>query len=165
MNNNDILRRLRYALNIKDEAMIALFKVSDIDISREELLAFYKKEEDYGFEELQDNLLDALLDNLITVKRGKREDGKKPAPKFRLNNNIILRKLKIALNLKDTDMIEIIKEAGFNVSKSELGALFRRPDHAKYKRCGDQFLRNFLQGLAQRTGKKIAINRNVNKDS
>jgi len=64
-----------------------------------------------------------------------------------LNNNQILWKIRIALKLKDTDIIEILKLADFEISKSELSALFRREDHENYKECGDQILRRFLDGL------------------
>ncbi len=64
-----------------------------------------------------------------------------------INNNQILWKLRIALKLKDTDIIEILQLADFEISKSELSALFRREDHENYKECGDQILRRFLDGL------------------
>ena len=64
-----------------------------------------------------------------------------------LTNNDILKKLRVALQLKDEEIIEICKKADFDVSKSELSALFRREEHPNYKPCGDQFLRNFLNGL------------------
>lgn len=64
-----------------------------------------------------------------------------------MTNNDILKKIRIALELKDTDIIEILKLADFEITKSELSALFRNPDHRNYKECGDQILRNFLNGL------------------
>ena len=64
-----------------------------------------------------------------------------------MNNNDIFKKLRVALKLKDEDIVEILKMAEFNVTKSELGALFRQEDHPKYVECGDQILRNFLNGL------------------
>lgn len=64
-----------------------------------------------------------------------------------MTNNDILKKLRVALSLKDDDIVAILKLAGFEVSKSELGALFRNEDHPKYMPCGDQLLRNFLNGL------------------
>jgi uncharacterized protein YehS (DUF1456 family) len=64
-----------------------------------------------------------------------------------MNNNDIMKKLRIALELKDTDIIEILKLADFEITKSELSAIFRNADHRNYKECGDQILRNFLNGL------------------
>ena len=62
-------------------------------------------------------------------------------------NNDILKKLRIALELHDTDIIEILKLADFEVSSSEVNALFRNPEHKNYRECGDQLLRRFLDGL------------------
>ncbi|MFY9311294.1 MAG: DUF1456 family protein [Bacteroidia bacterium] len=64
-----------------------------------------------------------------------------------LTNNDILKKLRVALELKDDDIIKILKLADFELSKSELNALYRNPTHPNYKECGDQLLRNFLNGL------------------
>jgi uncharacterized protein YehS (DUF1456 family) len=64
-----------------------------------------------------------------------------------MSNNDILKKLRVALHLRDDEIIEILKLVNFNTSKSELGAFFRKEDHPKYMECGDQILRNFLNGL------------------
>lgn len=64
-----------------------------------------------------------------------------------MTNNDILKKLRVALKLTNDDIVEILELVDFKVSKSELGALFRREDHPKYVECGDQILRNFLNGL------------------
>lgn len=64
-----------------------------------------------------------------------------------LTNNDILKKLRVALKLKNEDIVKILALVDFKVTESELGALFRNEDHPKYKNCGDQFLRNFLNGL------------------
>lgn len=64
-----------------------------------------------------------------------------------MSNNDVLKKLRVALHLRDDDIIHILKLVDFNVSKSELGAFFRNEDHPNYKECGDQILRNFLNGL------------------
>lgn len=64
-----------------------------------------------------------------------------------MSNNDVMKKLRVALSLKDDDIIEIMKLVSFNVSKTELSAIFRKDDHPNFKPCGDQFLRNFLNGL------------------
>ena len=64
-----------------------------------------------------------------------------------LTNNDILKKIRVALELKDEDVVNILKLADFDITKSELNALYRKPDHPNYKECGDQLLRNFLNGL------------------
>lgn len=149
MNRNDILIRIRYAFHFKNAELIEIFKLGDCKMEALVLVNLLKKEE--GFWECDDKIIDSFLDGLIIKKRGKQEpkSGQKPFPKpDKLTNNIILKKLRIALELKDTDILEIMDLAKFKVTKSELGALFRRPGHKNYKECGNQFLRNFLVGLA-----------------
>ena len=83
---------------------------------------------------------------LICDKRGKKE-GPQPTPEKRLNNNLIFLKLKIALNLQADEVYEILERADFSLSKHEISAFFRKPDHKNYRSCKDQVLRNFLKGL------------------
>lgn len=149
MNNNDILRRLRYALNINDAAMIELFKLSAYEIAQSELSGLLKKEDEPGYIDCSDEVMGFFLDGLILQKRGPKEikpgQAKESAPL--LNNNLIFKKLRIALELKEEDIVGILKLAGIYISKAELTALFRKEGHKNYQECGDQFLRNFLKGL------------------
>jgi uncharacterized protein YehS (DUF1456 family) len=150
MNNNDILRRVRYALDIGDSSVIGIFALSEYTMTQAELLDLLKKEEDPGFVECADVILDRFLDGLIVSRRGKRESGAVlPAkPKVRFSNNTVLKKLRVALELKDDDLHEISRLGGMEMSKSEMTALFRKEGQKNFKECGDQFLRNFLKGLA-----------------
>ena len=152
MVNNDILRRVRYALNIKDRTMLEIFKYGETPITQEELLNLLKREGEEDFIKCNNRLLEGFLDGLIILKRGKQEpkDGKEYTPvKMTKNNinNIILKKLKIALSLKSDDMLKIFKLAGLELSPSELSAVFRKEDHKNYRECGDKYIRNFLKGL------------------
>jgi len=152
MTNNDILRRLRYALNINDSTMVEIFKLSEHEIEQSTLTDLLKKEDEKGYVDCSDNVMEYFLDGLILHKRGKKEIKSGQAKKLGapLTNNTILKKLRIALELKEDDMLGILKLANIIVSKSELTALFRREGHKNYKECGDQFLRNFLKGLTIR---------------
>ena len=152
MTNNDILRQLQYALNINDSIMIEIFKLADHEIKQTHLTDLLKKEDDEGFVHCSTNVLRYFLDGLILHKRGRKEikPGEKREPAPRLSNNTILKKLRIALELKEDDMLGILKLANVDISKSELTALFRRQGHRNYKECGDQFLRKFLKGLSIR---------------
>ena len=152
MVNNDILRRVRYALNIKDRTMLDIFKYGDNQITHEAFLNLLKREGAEDFLKCSNKVLEAFLDGLIILKRGKQEpkDGKEYTPvKITKNNinNIILKKLKIALSLKSDDMLQIFKLAGLELSSSELSAVFRKEDHKNYRECGDKYIRNFLKGL------------------
>jgi uncharacterized protein YehS (DUF1456 family) len=149
MTNNDILRRIRYALDINDSTIIEIFKLAEYEIDQATVTALLKKEEDRGFVACSDKILGYFLDGLILHKRGKKETepGQVKKAASPLTNNAILKKLRIALELKEDDMIGVLKLADIAVSKSELTALFRKEGHKNYKECGDQFLRNFLNGL------------------
>lgn len=146
MNNNDILKRLRYALSLNDANVINIFKTANYNISQTELTNYLKKEEEEGFVECEDDVFDLFLTGLIEVKRGKQENQTTPS-NYRLTNNVILRKMRIALELKDVDMLELLKLGDMTMSKSELSALFRNETHPNFKPCGDQLIRNFLKGL------------------
>jgi len=158
--NNDVLRTLRYALDLDNTAVLALFALADIQLSWKELDALLKNDDDPGVVVLSDPLLGRLLDGLVIKHRGKREaaPGRQPEPLAALSNNRILQALRIALELKDTDMLAILSQGGLVISKSELAALFRREGHRNYQPCGDQVLRNFLRGLGmwQRSGRPLS---------
>jgi len=127
-------------------------KLAGYEIDREALANLLKKEEEEGFVECSDEILTFFLDGLVTYKRGKSEakpDEAQPAP-TRLTNNMILKKLRIAFELKEEDLHEILKLADFQLSKPELSALFRKKGHKNYRACGDQLLRYFLKGLTIR---------------
>ena len=149
MTNNDILRRLRFIFNFSDSKMIALFGLADHKVTREEISNWLKKEDDPAYQKCYDTLLAIFLNGFINDNRGKKE-GSQPVPEKRLTNNIILRKLKITLNLKDDDIIKILESVDFRISKHELSAFFRKPDHKHYRPCKDQVIRNFLKGLQRK---------------
>ena len=152
MTNNDFLRRLRYALNIKDNIMVQIFKKGNIIVTREDVIDYLKKDIDEGLKKLSNNDLISFLDGLIIQKRGNREDGT-PVPTIKITknnlNNILLRKLRIALAFKSYDMIRIFKLGGIEISEGELSALFRSENHKNYKECGDKYIRIFLKGLTE----------------
>lgn len=146
MTNNDIIRRLRYAFEFNDEKMIELFALADLIVTRAQVSDWLKKDDDPQFKEITDKELAIFLNGFINDKRGKKE-GSQPEPEEELSNNIILRKLKIALNLIDEDIIEILMVAGSKISKHQLSAFFRKPNHHKYMVLQNQLLRNFIKGL------------------
>ncbi len=146
MTNNDCLRRIRYILDFGDSKMIDVFAQADQTVTREEVSAWLKKDDDEDYVALRDIMFATFLNGLINDRRGKK-DGVQPAPEKRLKNNIIFVKLKIAFNLQADDILSILALADLKISKHELSAFFRRPDHKHYRNCKDQILRNFLKGL------------------
>ncbi|VFQ44041.1 DUF1456 family protein [Desulfoluna butyratoxydans] len=146
MDNNDILRRIRYAFDFSDPKMAELFVSGGLEVTREQAAAWLKREEDPSFETLSDRKLASFLNGLIIHRRGRRE-GPQPEAETRLTNNLILKKLKIALNLTSDDVLAIMARANFGMSRHELSAFFRKPGHKHYRECKDQILRNFIQGM------------------
>lgn len=146
MTNNDILRNLRYTFDLDDDKVIAIFAQAEFETSREEVCNWLKKEDDEGFVAISDEQFAAFLNGFINDRRGKKE-GVQPAPEKELTNNIIFRKLKIALAMETDEVIETLGMADFRLSKHELSAFFRKVGHKHYRTCQDQVLRNFLQGL------------------
>lgn len=165
MENNDILIRLRYALDIKNKDMVEIFKLGGVEVTKEEVLKILtKSKEDNDDEEVVEDenhmkcnnkMLESFLNGLITHKRGKQD----PRPEQPANsepieqqkdhvNNMLLKKLKVALQLTTEDMLEVLDDGGIIVSKGELAAILRKPGHRNYKECGDNFARKFLKGLA-----------------
>ncbi|MDL4843207.1 YehS family protein [Aquibacillus rhizosphaerae] len=171
MDNNDILIRLRYALDIKDADMVRIFKLGDVDVTKEEVQkllikskdSYYDNEFDDETEEEEENIkchnstLESFLNGLIIFKRGKQEpkpgQPEKPVMTIKKNgsvNNVLLKKVKIALALTSEDMLDILESAGVTVTKGELSAILRKEGHKNYMECGDKYARNFLKGLAIR---------------
>jgi len=156
MTNNDILKRIRYALDLGDFSVLEMTKNGGKDITSLDLNAFYRKEEEEGYKNCSNAVLNSFLDGLIIKKRGTRPEKlsndssqeQKSVKKIVVpRNNDVMKKLKIALKLKDEDIVEILKKLDFKISKSEINAFFRRSDHKNFRECGDQILRNFIQGL------------------
>ena len=147
MTNNEILKSVRYTLEIKNKELVQMIKEGGVELSLPDLLDILRNEEEDGFAECPIETIHAFLDGLILSRRGPSDRPAIKQPTDRINNTIVLRKLRIAFEMKDTDMIDVLKSVGFSVSKGENNALFRAPTHKHYMKCGDQFLRNFLKGL------------------
>ncbi|MGN1400953.1 MAG: DUF1456 family protein [Bacillus sp. (in: firmicutes)] len=165
MTNNDRLIRLRYALDIKDVDMVEIFKLGGMELTREEVGKILTKPDfDMEYDEFSEHyficnhvMFESFLNGLIIFKRGKQEPkpGQPERPPMMIKNNgsvnnVMLKKLKIALALTTEDMLEIWEDAGVTVTKGELGAILRKEGHKNYVPCGDRYARNFLKGLAMR---------------
>jgi uncharacterized protein YehS (DUF1456 family) len=153
MTNSDLIRTIRYIFDFKDPKMVDLFKAGGLDVKREQVANWLKREEEPFFETIVDIDLAAFLNGFIVENRGKKE-GDDPKPEKTLTNNIIFRKLRIALDLKEDDVLEILSSVGMHISPHELSAFFRKPSQAQYRPCKDQILRNFLRGLQKRYRKE-----------
>ena len=163
MNHNDRLTRLRYGLKIKDEDMVEIFAMGGVTMTKEEVQALLKKqvaETPAETEERAENVyeltcsdeqFERFLNGLIISQRGAKDD-QEPILELKPGNanNLMLKKIKIALTLTSDDILDILEDAGVLISNSELSAVLRREGHRNYKPCGDRYIRNFLKGLALR---------------
>ena len=159
IDNNDILIRLRYALDIKNSEMVEIFKLGGMELSKDEVMKVLTKSVDEDDQQedhipCDDEMFESFLNGFITFKRGKQEpkpgQPERPAITYEHVNNLLLKKVKIALSLTSEDMIDILEDAGVKVTKGEMSAILRREGHKNYQICGDRYARNFLKGLTIR---------------
>lgn len=150
MIHNDVLRSVRYMLDISDGKVADITALGGLEISKAEVIAYTKKDEEEGFVHCPDAVLAHFLDGLVIYRRGRDENRPAQPVELPVTNNIVLKKLRVAFELKEDDMHAVLKSVDFPVSKPELSALFRKFGHNNYRPCGDQLLRNFLKGLTLR---------------
>lgn len=171
MNNNDRLVRLRYALDLKDRETVEVFALGQQEVTKESVQQMLEKvnsndtnpgeEDDFAknaYAKICDNrTFESFLNGLIVYKRGQQVTAKgEPVEQTRLIkhdkdvNNVMLKKVKIALTLTSDDILDTLDETGVHISNSELSAVLRKEGHRNYKECGDRYARNFLKGLAIR---------------
>lgn len=156
MTNNTILRGIRYILNVRDSTLVEIAALGGCEVTVPEIVSYLTKEEEPGYVECPHEVLARFLNGLVIFKRGKRESQRDEAHNSQgalievpVTNNTVLKKLRVAFELKDTDIIRLIEKSGtLKVSKTELSAFFRNRDHRNYRECGDQFLRNLLKALS-----------------
>ncbi|MFZ3229328.1 MAG: DUF1456 family protein [Pseudobdellovibrio sp.] len=147
MINNDVIRSVRYILNLNDKKIVEIIKLADFEVQLVDVQDFLLKEDEPNYLECPDIVMANFLDGLIYFKRGHDKD-KPPVPfDLPISNNTILKKLRVAFELKEDDLHAIFDKAGFKIGKHELSAFLRKQGHSNYRNCGDQVLRYFLKGL------------------
>ncbi len=146
MNTNEILKACFTLLNVSEEKMVEIFKLGGFTVNPKTLNGYLKLQDDKEFLDCGYEALGSFLDGLIVYKRG--ESSKKNTDKdVRLNNNLILKKLRIAYELKEVDLYAIFNAVDIDISKGELSSLFRKEGHKNYRACPDSILQLFLDGL------------------
>jgi uncharacterized protein YehS (DUF1456 family) len=151
MINNDVLRSVRFMLKTDDTTLAKLIKLGRGEVTREQVTAYCLREDEAGFVLCPNEVMNCFLDGLILHRRGPPKEGAPVRPPEKeVTNNTVLKKLRVAFELKEDDLLTLMRETGFEVSKPALSALFRNPEHQNYRPCGDQFLRNFLKALTAR---------------
>ncbi|MEZ9438135.1 YehS family protein [Vibrio atlanticus] len=146
MTNNEILRRIQHALNLKNAQIIKAIEQADVTVAHDQVINWLKDDNDKSCSTMKDTELAVFLNGFINLKRGKKE-GVQPKPEVALTNNMIFMKLRIALNMKAEDVLDILEVVGISLSKYEIGAYFRKPENKNYKVCEDQLLCDFLNGV------------------
>ncbi|HCC5837100.1 YehS family protein [Citrobacter farmeri] len=150
MLSNDILRSLRYTLKANNNDMVRILALADMESTSANFDTWMTKEDEEGFVRCPDIILSGFLNGLIYEKRGKDDSAPELALERRVNNNTVLKKLRIAFSLKTDDIQAIMTQQNVRVSMPEITAMMRAVDHKNYRECGDQFLRYFLRGLVAR---------------
>ncbi len=147
MKTNDILYKIQKALNLSQEEMLEAYKLAEYKMDATHLDSLLKRRLEEGFKLCSYEELGIFLDGFVTLKRG-------PSPKknnddevVELTNNLILKKLRIALELKEAETEIIFSLADIELSKQQLASLFRKEGHKNFKECSDELLMAFLDGL------------------
>lgn len=144
---NDILYKIKTALSLDNESMLKAYALADYSMSVERLESILKRHQDKGYAEASYEELGVFLDGLVLLKRG-------PSPKIAnkdevidLTNNLILKKLRVALELKEAELVIIFALAEVPLTNRQVGSLFRREGSKNFKTCSDELLMAFLEGL------------------
>lgn len=152
MINNDVFRNISQLLEFNDSTLAEIFKLSGYQIDQATIAGFLKKADEAGYIDCNNSLMTYFLDGLITYRRGKTENNparQNPAQPL-LSNNHILKKLRIAFDLKEDDLIELMAIANFDITRNEISALFRKEGHKHFRECSDDILMAFIHGLTFR---------------
>lgn len=145
---NDILFKIKTALSLDDDSIIKAYTLAEYEMSQERLTSILKRHQDKGYEEATYEELGLFLDGLVLLKRGANNKEKKEDDEVvALTNNLILKKLRVALELKEPELIILFALAEVNITKRQIGSLFRKEGSKNFKSCSDELLLSFLEGL------------------
>jgi uncharacterized protein YehS (DUF1456 family) len=147
ISTNEILYRIQKALHLTTEEMLEAYKLEEYKMDASHLDSLLKRRQEKGFMLCSYEELGVFLDGLVTFKRG-------PSPKkstddavVELTNNLILKKLRIALELKEAETEIIFGLADIELTKQQLASLFRKETHKNFKPCSAELLMAFIEGL------------------
>lgn len=147
INTNEILFRIKKALNLTEAQMMEAYSLEDYPMKASHLASLLARRQDKDFTLCSYEELGVFLDGLISLKRGLPPEKSGDDEAIELNNNLILKKLRIALQLKEAETEIIFGLADIELSKQQLSSLFRKEGHKNFKECSDELLMAFLDGL------------------
>ncbi len=148
MTTNQILKKLQLIVGADEELMYRIFTLSGYELPLERVKGYLSEEGDKAFLDCGYEALGHFLDGLIIYKRGPSDKKSAAEDVVALDNNLILKKLRIAYELKEVDLYAIFHSVEIDISKTELNALFRKVGHKNYRTCPNSILELFLDGLA-----------------
>ncbi len=147
MVNNDVIRSLRYILNISDQKIVDIVGLSGLQIPLQDVADYLLEEDHENYLPCDDEVMVHFLDGLIYYKRGQDKDRARLPFELPVSNNLVLKKVRVAFELQEEEMHELLQRADYTVGRSEMSAFLRKKGHPNYRECGDQVLRYFLKGL------------------
>jgi len=147
MQINDILFKLTTALSIDNENMIKAYALAEYEMTQDRLEHILKRRQDNGYEEATYEELGVFLDGLVLLKRGPSDKVANADEVVALTNNLILKKVRVAMELKEAEMVILFALAEVTLTKRQIGSLFRKEGGKNFKECSDELLMAFLEGL------------------
>jgi len=147
MKINDILFKIKTALSLKSSEIIKAYSLVEYTMTEERLNNVLKRRQDQGYEEANYEELGLFLDGLVLLKRGESSNKVESDEVVELTNNLILKKLRVAMNLKESDLVIIFALAEVVLNKRQIGSLFRKEGGKNFKACSDELLFAFIEGL------------------
>jgi len=154
MQINDILFKIKTALSLSNSEIIEAYKWADFTMSEERVSNIVKRHQDKGYEEATYEELGLFLDGLVVLKRGENSKKVESDEVVELTNNLILKKLRVAMNLKESELVIIFALAEVTLTKRQIGSLFRKEGGKNFKACSDELLMAFIEGL-------LTVNKNI----
>jgi len=144
---SQIIQAIKEALNLNRAQIAHIYELEEFPITKDRIDAILKNPSKKGSANATYEELGVFLDGLISYKRGK--SNKEQPQDVILDNNLILKKLRAALNLKEYEIGLIFELADFKIAKSAIKDIFRAPTHPKFKECDNKTLKAFLDGLSE----------------
>jgi len=144
---NDILFKLKTALSLTNKEVIKAYALAEYEMREERLNNILKRRQDKGYEEATYEELGIFLDGLVLLKRGPSDKVASNNEAVALSNNLILKKVRVAMELKERELVILFALAEVVLSKRQIGSLFRKEGGKNFKVCSDELLISFLEGL------------------
>ena len=132
---------------MSNSELIEAYSLVDYSMKNERLENILKRRQDQGYEEANYEELGIFLDGLVLLKRGASDRVSTIEEAVALSNNLIMKKLRVALELKEAELVIVFALAEITLTKRQIGALFRKEGTKNFKYASDELLMAFIEGL------------------